>query len=908
MVDLANTVFRDFVTDGVPSSGANKTRKSDIRQWGAYLESLADLAYTNGKVYPTKAALDADLAPAANTPALVIGNGANDGLYMKVGATMAGSWTRLVDFVPGTQIVHAVDAGAGTPNAIIATSSISLSPSGSQLVRLDVFEANTGPASVAFNGATPMPIKTASGSDPVPGGLVPGAVLGTISGGTFRLLSDQASAAIVAAAEVWANAADASATASDDAAARSQGYAALAGAALAPLTFATVASLLADTVLSYTAGGGHVVVGSGDIIQAQGFRYQVAASGASDHNLITAGGVKLYVLAGANGFDVLAFGAKGDYDNLVTLTGTDDTLPIQAAFATATVLGLSVYFPGRQYRITDTISVLNASYVRSFKVRGESGNSTRIYFDNAVAQKNMFFFDTGANYINFDGVELIDRTAGTSRCFYFRSVLGAPRPSWKHRFSDFRVVGFWEGCRFDGDAANFANDAYLDSVTFLHGKFRNCRKSVIYNNIQAVSHNLYAVDFENDDALDVTEMWPMIVFERGSFVNHIGGDAIGAGSYVRFTYPSVGGSFQGTSQFTSRNVKTELRGMGVVIDQALNSYLTVSASMRIDIQNMGVVVNGVNPSPIFARFGGRVFANFKNVRTSVQMDVQAYMTSNLSANSEVGFIKIDDCTALNYKRVWDQAAYQGTAVLASNLRCIPASISGKNESTLGSTVGGYFGLLNADKDIYAGGYQQSKIKSFTFAPADTSGFGSGSSAFVSKIQVPLYSRPFRFRLLRDNVNSASPFVLALRLVANAPVAATISGCADNGGGLIRVTTAAAHGMATGDGVTIAGVTGTTEANGEWAAVTVISATTFDLQGSAFANAYVSGGTFTIDRTVASIAPTAGTSGLFEAPIQSAGLPASFAFQRDDVNWDGKMKITKSGTVNGFVGLIMVDYM
>lgn len=325
MVDLANTVFRDFVTDGVPSSGANKTRKSDVRQWGAYLESLATLSYTNGKVYPTKAALDADLAPAANTPALVIGDGANDGLYMKVGATMAGSWTRLVDFVPGTQIVHAVDAGAGTPNAIIATSSISLSPSGSQLVRLDVFETNTGPVSVAFNGATPMPIKTASGSDPVPGGLVPGAVLGTISGGTFRLLSDQASAAIVAAAEVWANAADASATASDAAATRSQGYAALAGAALAPLTFATVASLLADTVLSYTAGGGHVVVGSGDIIQAQGFRYQVAASGASDHNLITAGGVKLYAIIPVAGLDPRQLGAPANGIN-------DDAPFVEAAW------------------------------------------------------------------------------------------------------------------------------------------------------------------------------------------------------------------------------------------------------------------------------------------------------------------------------------------------------------------------------------------------------------------------------------------------------------------------------------------------------------------------------------------------------------------------------------------------
>lgn len=38
MVDLASTIFRDFETDGVPSSGNHKPRKSKIREWGAWLE------------------------------------------------------------------------------------------------------------------------------------------------------------------------------------------------------------------------------------------------------------------------------------------------------------------------------------------------------------------------------------------------------------------------------------------------------------------------------------------------------------------------------------------------------------------------------------------------------------------------------------------------------------------------------------------------------------------------------------------------------------------------------------------------------------------------------------------------------------------------------------------------------
>jgi hypothetical protein len=72
----------------------------------------------------------------------------------------------------------------------------------------------------------------------------------------------------------------------------------------------------------------------------------------------------------------------------------------------------------------------------------------------------------------------------------------------------------------------------------------------------------------------------------------------------------------------------------------------------------------------------------------------------------------------------------------------------------------------------------------------------------------------------------------------------ISGCANNGSGLIRVTTSSAHGLSTGNTIFVEGVTGTTEANNlynsKWV-VTVIDSTHVDLQNSAFSNTYVSGG-------------------------------------------------------------------
>jgi hypothetical protein len=79
---------------------------------------------------------------------------------------------------------------------------------------------------------------------------------------------------------------------------------------------------------------------------------------------------------------------------------------------------------------------------------------------------------------------------------------------------------------------------------------------------------------------------------------------------------------------------------------------------------------------------------------------------------------------------------------------------------------------------------------------------------------------------------------ALLTRSNATVA--VSNAVDNGSGLVRLTTAA-HGLTTGNKVYIKGVVGTTEANGLHT-VTVVDATTIDLQGTTFTNAYTSGGT------------------------------------------------------------------
>ncbi|MEY9326832.1 hypothetical protein [Sinorhizobium fredii] len=217
---VAATVFRDYETDGVPSSGSHKPKKSAIRELLLGYENIINAFLSNGGlIYASKASLDADLAHAANSMAWVIGDAtvANNGVYRKIGGSGTGSWTRAAD-LPFSFII-ASDVGAGTANAIQATTGIPVSSSA--LIWMNIFEANTAsPVTVSFNGGSALTIKTNAGNDVQVGALTAGMVgLGIVSGSTFRLVSDQASAVLVAQAEAAKDAAEAAQAAAEAAAA-----------------------------------------------------------------------------------------------------------------------------------------------------------------------------------------------------------------------------------------------------------------------------------------------------------------------------------------------------------------------------------------------------------------------------------------------------------------------------------------------------------------------------------------------------------------------------------------------------------------------------------------------------------------------------------------------------------------
>jgi len=165
-----------------------------------------------------------------------------------------------------------------------------------------------------------------------------------------------------------------------------------------------VASLLANTSLTYSAGSINTVT-AGDILQtrAENFSYQVAASGAANQHLTTAGGVKLYSL----NLNVQAFGAVGD-------GVTNDTAAIQNAIAAAAVSKYGLTFEaGKNYLVSSPLSFSNsANTVPSWvefngcviTASGSFSGSSVVYVENPQGKvetfwmSNVYIDATGVNY------------------------------------------------------------------------------------------------------------------------------------------------------------------------------------------------------------------------------------------------------------------------------------------------------------------------------------------------------------------------------------------------------------------------------------------------------------------------------------------------------------------------------
>lgn len=199
------------VTEGGTPRGADM---AETQVWGTEVERVVTAFVSNGGlIYDTKASMDADAAYSEPRMAWVIGDPtvANNGIYRL--NPSVDLWVRAGDLP--YSFVRMSDAGAGTANAIQLTSAI---PTSQSVLRIaNVFEANSGNVTVSENGSVAKALLTASGNQIAPAGLMAGMMIAYIdTGSSFRLISDQASASIQAAAEAAQAAAEAAAAAASD--------------------------------------------------------------------------------------------------------------------------------------------------------------------------------------------------------------------------------------------------------------------------------------------------------------------------------------------------------------------------------------------------------------------------------------------------------------------------------------------------------------------------------------------------------------------------------------------------------------------------------------------------------------------------------------------------------------------
>lgn len=119
------STFRDFETDGVPSSGKRKVSKADGRGLGDIIADAIDAIDAGYAVdYETRALLFADLTPPADSLGRVFGDATEGfrGIYQKSGASGSGSWTRIGP-LPGSELSGKLDNTMTTARMLGRTSS-----------------------------------------------------------------------------------------------------------------------------------------------------------------------------------------------------------------------------------------------------------------------------------------------------------------------------------------------------------------------------------------------------------------------------------------------------------------------------------------------------------------------------------------------------------------------------------------------------------------------------------------------------------------------------------------------------------------------------------------------------------------------------------------------------------------
>lgn len=376
----AAELWRDYETDGVPVSGSHKPVKRDIKQWGVMMESmLAQLSLG----YATKAALDADLLHSANTLAMVYADStaANNGVYVKIGASGSGSWLRVGD-LPDAIILLTVTGGTG--NAIVATAASTPLAPGRHLYLLTPTANNTGAATIVVNGAPAVAIKNALNANLASGSLIMGnAALMCWSTDHYQLL-------VAAAIDGNAILADAQAAAVSAASSASTATA----AANATMNFATRTAAMATTIagtVTHITTSGYSVLGDGDGSIATNAFYKRVGSLPAHAGYIQSADGAYFELTGP-WVNVMQFGAALAVSNLDT--DPDCAAAFNLCMAYCNLKRSNMNIPGGSWPLDAAIT--SPTFIIEIAGSQGSGQPTIIYKRYVESDVNKGIFSLGA--------------------------------------------------------------------------------------------------------------------------------------------------------------------------------------------------------------------------------------------------------------------------------------------------------------------------------------------------------------------------------------------------------------------------------------------------------------------------------------------------------------------------------
>lgn len=185
---------------GVPFDPNKKPSRQGVVQAFSEMQVQLEAAQAGALIKSTRTLLNAMVVAPVSAMAWVINDptAVNNGIYENTGTATAAVWTRRAD-IPQF-LITGINSGEGTVNAIQVTTNLPLPVlDGRALILVPIVGANTSTSvTISFNGGTALPIVSNSGLPIDIGGFTSNVVVaGFVTNGQFRLINDEAIAALI---------------------------------------------------------------------------------------------------------------------------------------------------------------------------------------------------------------------------------------------------------------------------------------------------------------------------------------------------------------------------------------------------------------------------------------------------------------------------------------------------------------------------------------------------------------------------------------------------------------------------------------------------------------------------------------------------------------------------------------